>query len=789
MKKNLLALALISVFSIQLSVSSAQQVVDDSFNRLQVHYSVPTPDLQSVPLGITKYNLLDIPGYMQGGEIGAPSLPIRSDVIEVPFCDDIVVSVSNAVYDTLDFSSATNAFLPFQPSRSKSDTTPLSPVIDGERYQTSTLWGLPLAEVEYMGIARDRRLAQLRFSPVQVNPVTGQVVVCRSADITVTYVNADADHTLEYYRRYHTPVFSLGPTLNNLFAKAETDDNIPIRMYIVVRSSMHCRAIDRFADWKRSQGLMVDVLDKGTINSENLALDFQERYDTASAEYPAPTFILLVGDHAQLPAFNSRITTSGWNDVDNDHITDLYFVTWTAGDDLPDCYQGRFSATDTVTLEAIIDKTMLYEQYAFTDDSYLGRAALIAGEDNGYHTASGWTADYAWIYADPAMDYIAYNYVNADNGYNEVYYYKNDVSYAPDGVNITGYCSNSSAATELSNLYSSGLGWINYSAHGDWDRWHKPSFTVSNVNSMNNSGKPSFMIGNCCLSNKFDKPTCFGEALLRRGYNAGAVCYIGGTNSTYWTQDFYWAVGLRSSISHNMAPTYYSNRLGAYDRLFHTHDEDHSNTITTAGAIVYYGNYAVNSASTSSTSSNMKKYYWEIYELMGDPSLMPWLGRAADLTVTVNRTSDKLTVNSAPYAYVAIVDSATLKVFATTFASASGQAKFDIASSVDLSGKFLTITSQNYKPFRQDLRGVVVGINSSVFDELSIYPNPATDQVTIDGLPQNSTVELYDAQGRKVFSDQAVEHLTLNTKRYSSGLYLLRIQTPIDLTVRKLIIK
>ena len=765
----------------------AQAVVSDGFDRLQVTYKTGTPEIQTVS---QNYSLLTMPGYTSGGEVGAPALPVRSDIIEVPFCDDIVVTVENAAYDTVQFSKY-NVFYALQPSRSKSDTAFHKLVFNEKIYGSDAFYGLPLAEVEVMGVARDRRLAQLRFSPVQVNPVTGQVVVCRSADVTVTYRGADVDRTVEHYRRYHTPAFSVGSTLNSLYSNGQTakqSDSQPVRMVIAVPNILRCSAIERFANWKRSQGLLVDLLyyqEQGISTNTALAEYLKSLYDNASDEAPAPTFLLLVGDHPQLRAFDSQLPNAGYwsSDPSNDHVTDLYFVTWTSGDDLPDCYQGRFSATDTNTLASIVNKTILYEQYNFTDDSYLARAVLIAGEDNGYHTASGWSADYAWVYADPTMDYIAYNYVNAANGYDQVTYYKNDTSYAPSGVSISGYCSASSAPSALRNLYNTGIGWINYSAHGDWDRWHKPSFTVSNVSSMNNSGKPSFMIGNCCLSSKFDNATCFGEALLRRANNAGAVAYIGGTNSTYWGEDFYWSVGVRSNINHTLAPNYNANRLGTYDRLFHTHSEALKDYATTAGAMVYYGNLSVN-ASTSS-SSTMKKYYWEIYELMGDPSLMPWNGRAADMSVSVYRNGNEIRIAALPNAYVAIVDATSYSLVGATYTDGNGNAVFSIPADRDLSGTLISANLQNHKPVCLNYSDAHVGIQSALDDQLSVYTNPATDIVTIGGLPERCTIELYDAQGRLQLT---TKQSTLNTSHLSSGLYLLRIQNSTDVVLHKLII-
>ena len=144
-----------------------------------------------------------------------------------------------------------------------------------------------------------------------------------------------------------------------------------------------------------------------------------------------------------------------------------------------------------------------------------------------------------------------------------------------------------------------------------------------------------FIVANCCLTNFFNQRVCLGEAFLRRANNAGAVAYIGGTNSTYWKEDFYWSVGLRTNISNNMSTNYNSSKLGVYDRLFHTHSEAFADYAITAGAMPFFGCMTVQNASSSYLSGDAattKKYYWEIYELMGDPTMMPWLGKAQDLT-------------------------------------------------------------------------------------------------------------------------------------------------------------
>lgn len=775
-------MAIAMAFSVSTLVQ-AQVVTTDNFDRLELRYETPQLTTHTATFNNGKATVLDLEEYISGGEYGSPAIPVKTDVIAIPFCQSVSVAVSDAVYDTLDL-GLTDLY-PLQPSRSKSQLDEPAPVVNAQRYASNEFWGMPTARVEVEGIARDRRLASIVFSPVRVNPVTGQVIVCRRATVTVSYADADVQGTLDHYNRYHSPAFSTGQTLNSLFTSKDVSTQAPLRMVIVAPGSLRCTSLSAFADWKRRQGMLVDLVymdEQGLGNNTAVANYLKDLYANATVDAPAPTFLLLVGDHTKLPAFDTRITSSSWY-ITYDHISDLYFTTWTSGDHLPDCYSGRFSTIDTTTLANIIDKTILYESYGFADDSYLSRAALISGIDQGS------PSDNAYRYCDPTMDYVAATYVNGDNGFNTVTYYKNNVSHYPDGVVVTGSSAISSVTNSLLNLYNDGVGLINYSAHGDWDRWYRPTLTVSNANSMTNAGMPSVMIGNCCLSNKFDMSVCFGEALLRRGDNAGAVAYFGATNSTYWAEDFYWGVGIRNNISNTMNVAYNSNYLGMYDRLFHTHNEAGSLFAVTAGSMLVAGNMSVNSATSGQLSDSQSKiYYWEIYELMGDPSLLPWLGTAADMTPYMNRIASSIEVSVPPYSYVAFVDSADLTLVAATFADADGHASLPIDYSVNLDGTFLTVTAQGYKPYIASYRNAGVGIASPLALSATVSPNPATDRCTVsaDGLQR---VDLLDLMGRQLSTHTAVDGTCqLALQGLQQGLYLLRMHSDAGISVQKLVI-
>ena len=158
---------------------------------------------------------------------------------------------------------------------------------------------------------------------------------------------------------------------------------------------------------------------------------------------------------------------------------------------------------------------------------------------------------------------------------------------------------------------------------------------------MSNNNKYPTMVGNCCLTNAFDSGTCFGEALLRKS-GGGAIGYIGGSDVTYWNEDYWWGVGEGSILAN---PSYNNTGEGAYDGMFHNNNESNWAIVNTA--IIMVGNLAVAEA------NGMDDYYWEIYHLMGDPSLSTYLGipeeNNVSFTPLIPVGSEAIEIQANPY--------------------------------------------------------------------------------------------------------------------------------------------
>lgn len=77
-------------------------------------------------------------------------------------------------------------------------------------------------------------------------------------------------------------------------------------------------------------------------------------------------------------------------------------------------------------------------------------------------------------------------------------------------------------------------------------------------------------------------------------------------------------------------------------------------------------------------------------------------------------------------------------------------------------------------------------------NNISIYPNPASDQFTLTNIQLNSEVSVFTLDGKKIYSTvQAVNQspLVIKADSWSKGLYLVHIKTENDNIVKKIIIK
>lgn len=81
----------------------------------------------------------------------------------------------------------------------------------------------------------------------------------------------------------------------------------------------------------------------------------------------------------------------------------------------------------------------------------------------------------------------------------------------------------------------------------------------------------------------------------------------------------------------------------------------------------------------------------------------------------------------------------------------------------------------------------VLAVSDSAKNSVSVYPNPATDYLTVNAASKLSSVEIYDMSGKKVAAELVGN--TVDVKSLSKGSYVIKINTANDSTTQKFIKK
>ena len=676
------------------------KITENSYNTLSVTSTLSDINFFEVKTKEGKFTMLNVPEYSYSMEEGNPRLPVLKKLIEVPIGASIDISYSSnyvTVYKLADY-GITNYIMPTQPSLSKSDDPEdVAFVFNSDTYQANQFYGTDLVKVVDLGIMRGVRIARLEISPLLYNPVQGKLLVNDNVEVTINFTGANVAATIDNKKNYFSPYYEgIYQELVNYkpLESKELITDAPAT-YIIVSDPMFESALQPFIEWKTKKGFNVVAVytDDPNVGNTNTSIKsyLEDFYNNPPTGYLPQSFVLLVGDVAQIPPFNG---TAG------SHVTDLYFCEYT-GDIYPECYYGRFSANNLTELQPQIDKTLEYEQYLFPDPSFLDEVVMVAGAD----------ASHQLTWGNGQINYGTENYFNEAHGILSHTYLQPE----PAGGNYS---------QEIHQNVSDGVAFANYTAHCSPNGWADPSFGIGDIAGLSNAHKYCLMVGNCCSSVEF-QTTCFGEEMLR-AQDKGALGYIGGSNSTYWDEDFWWGVGFEA-ISAN--PPYNPDHLGAYDRTFHDNGEPLDQWYVTQDQMVSAGDLAVTQA------GGMENYYWEIYHLMGDPSLMVYFSQPPDATANYQGLmplgSTTFTVNTDPYALVAISKDGVLHGAAV--ADETGTAEVTMFDPISVPGVAdVVITGQNLKPY---IGTVVVQSPTTayvLFDEMNIDDSNGNNNGMVD---------------------------------------------------------
>lgn len=609
------------------------------------------------------YTGISVPGCYLTGNEGGPALPQGSRLFEagpqqIPAIT--ITGLDSVIYD-LNILGFNERLSPFKLSARKGES-PEGSYADPTVYRQDQWLGEPVVTVNYEGIMRGLPFSRLVFNPVLYNPAKNLLKIYYNIECSISL------HGIPDRKNIPSEAFSA------IFERVTKTDAIsgkkaifteePMTM-VILSDTVFRETLQPFIDWKSRKGFRVieayrqDPL-VGTTR-ESIKSYLSELYFNPSPGFAPTTYLLIVGDVQYIPLSQP----SG-------EITDLYYSEYDGeGDYIPDIFYGRISVDHPDQLEAVLDKILRYEQYLFDDPSFMDEALLIAGMDG----------DFASKYGNGQINYANQYYFNEQNGFN---------------AHTFLYPESGSGRGEIIDYISAGVGFVNYTGHGESDRWTDPLFLKSDIEILQNGDKYPVMIGNGCETNRFSQEECLAEALLR-AQGKGALAYIGCTNDSYWDEDYYWSVGA-GTVSSN--PLFEETESGYYDKVFHTHAEAFDIWTPSLGEMVFGGNMAV-----QQSNSSRKKFYWEIYQLAGDPTLVPWFPQPGVRDVIhpdiIPPDATRIDISCSPFDYVAV--SRNGELLDSKHSSEDGFVTLNLPLPVTVGKLDLLVTGSRYRPYSREI--------------------------------------------------------------------------------------
>jgi hypothetical protein len=730
---------ILSTFSLLLSVSVCSQtgkiykyhfngnlqkeIVVSNKQDLVINYSISELSIESFSNMSGDFYKISIPGHNPTSDPGYPELPVLSRLISIPDNSAVSIRISDVEARIINPSRAAFKGILFPRQLHETKTTikrDTGFIIDKALYSKKELIGSDTVRVELLGKVRRNQLATVLISPVRYNPYLNELDVITSMKIEISFSPAKVSATSVFAKESALFV----QTLNKGILNYKSEDVIPgyadkpVKM-IILTDTIFKKNLEPFIRWKTQKGFRITTLYKGTGLAGNSFAEIKNTlrniYNSGTSDDPPPEYLLIVGNVTKIPSSEGTQYS----------LSDLYYGEFDGGGDyLPDMYIGRLPVADTSELKTVVGKIVQYEKFEFADTNRFYSRALVTAGNDGDHVN----------YMNGQVKYAVSNYLTPGNKINEYHFY---------------YPQSTDTATERSikKLINKGLSFINYTGHGDASGWLDPAIRVSEVAQMQNKNMYPFVISNACQTAHYSIAASFGNKMIVSA-DKGAIGYIGCSNDSFWDEDFYWAVGVGTPSAD---PKYSETGLGALDRLFHKNNESPSDWYITMGQVNYAGNMAV-----SSSTSSSKKYYWESYTLLGDPSMIPFIGQPDSFKIYLSDTlpngarSFSMTID--PFAYIAVSHFDTL--WDASYAGPSGSVTLDLPG-LSNDSCLVVVTGQNKVPlikkiYFSDIKNEFINLTASSINDEAGNNNGKADygeslflKLTLSNLGLNDANELW----------------------------------------------
>ncbi|HSJ55782.1 MAG TPA: C25 family cysteine peptidase [Anaerolineae bacterium] len=525
-------------------------------------------------------------GYGFPAEFGLPELPVVRRDVEIPFGARVRLEVVDADYaDHVLTELGLSPIYPMQPPLVKEPGAEERPLaIDEVFYRAGALYPeLPVRLGEEY-VVRGHRVLPVEVWPVAYDPAAGTVRLYSRVSVRLVLEGSDVARTEALATRYASPSFErvLAARVLNYNQGRGAVEFAPDTLtgYLIITADAYYDAMQPFVTLKMQQAFDVTVTRLSQIpgGATNTAIKayIQNAYDTWTVP---PSHVLLVGDTDTMP---------GWSSVSAGEITDLYYATMDGADDWhPDMGRGRFPVRSAGQTTIMVDKYLEYGALTGNEE-WIQWAAFLATCDQ-------------YLVAEGTHNYVINNHT-LPGGYSGIF--PNNPQPGGDKLYCITYGAN---ATNIQASVNQGRWSVIYSGHGGHTGWEM-SYGSGNVQALTNAGMYPFVASHACITGDFSVAEVFGETWVLQE-DAGALVFWGSSDSSYWGED--------DVLERAMFDNFFDDTDGYPD----------------VTEMTYWG-----LAATEASYPSMARYYWETYNVLGDPGVKIFMEPEGAYTLVVEPT-------------------------------------------------------------------------------------------------------------------------------------------------------
>ena len=372
---------------------------------------------QNATLDGKEYSYIKVPSFGVSKALGKPAVPLITQFIEVPQDVDVIISMQNQEFVTIqdiEMAPAQKLIRDYQGY----DQGPV--IIDDDTYSKDefypSIYHIQEGNLEDAPvIIRGHRVLLLTIFPVKFNPIKNEVQVYTNVRMKLEYNKPSQISPIP--DKLRSEVFEEvleGVILNyNPDALSTEEESIsPITIseetegaeyLIITTSKFHDLtdnsdySISEFAKWKKQKGLITKIVteEEYAINgvyqdlSEEIRKYILNAYNTWD---PVPEYILIIGDTEDIPAcyeIHADSESHGCGLIG----TDVYYGAIDGIDPIEDIYVGRFSVdfnpqadadpeNDLDQLHNVIEKVMQYEKNPILEQDFYSSVTGVARFDD-----------------------------------------------------------------------------------------------------------------------------------------------------------------------------------------------------------------------------------------------------------------------------------------------------------------------------------------------------------------------------------------------------------------------